>query len=222
MYYDLGRRTDLAQAAWSGDASEEAPVGRYEADRGRRPVRRRLPVSLAAATLCLSCLDLTWTFRVDEAVDATTVPAGTPLSSQEATIILDQQLNIQSESEYQEEEFDYIERIAVTGLTFRIATGSPSPDFSFLTSFELYLMADLDGDSTPERVLVAYQDDPAAFAGSEVTLVATGADIKDYVAAAGGYRITLEATGSPPSEDAIFEGVVAYEVEVGLWSLACR
>lgn len=177
---------------------------------------------LALGVLCLSCLDLTWTFRVEENVDRTTVPKNTPLSDQTTTVILDQSLNIQGESEYQNEDFDYIEKLALVGLRCSITQDSPYPDFSFLKSLELYLEADLDGDSSPERVLVAYQSDPGAFQGTEIYLEPTGENIKDYVFAQGGYKILLEATGSPPSDDVIFDGVVTYDVTVGLWSLACR
>jgi hypothetical protein len=181
-----------------------------------------LPLLAAVCAAALaSCIDADWTFGVTEDLPAQSLPADTTLPYDSTTLVVDELMDVTQDSEYQEEDFDYVTALAVTGLVLEVSAGSPTPDFGDFRYASVSLQADIDGDGLDEVTEIAYQDDPAAFASSSVEFVTTGADILGYLEAPGGYHILVEVQGAddPYSElaaDLDFGGAVTYDVTVGL------
>lgn len=192
--------------------------------------------SIAALLVCLfvgGCLgsddDLfSWSFSVDEQIGEQTIPTsptGGSLTLSLPAIALD----LSQEPEYQNEAFDLITGVAVTGLSLSITPASTDPgvdpsedgvadDFSFIDSISLWVDATIDGTTTSVRVAYLDSGDPQLDPGNQtVQFQMTGVNLLDYVEAGGGYTLRIEVSGTVPPDDVSFDGLMTYEVTVGLF-----
>lgn len=136
--------------------------------------------------------------------------------------------NMQAEAEFQQQDLDYIARVSVTDLRFRITANSTNasmdaledgnPDtFDFLDSVEVQIEAAIAGQVRTATIASLPSGDTQLGNGSTtIVLTTTGVDILAYVQAAGGYTLRVLVAGSIPPDDVLFDGVVTYRVIAGL------
>ncbi|MCI0339695.1 MAG: hypothetical protein L0216_00855 [Planctomycetales bacterium] len=166
-----------------------------------------------------------YTFDVDEDIPEQTIPGsalGGTLTGGPSPV----SVNFQAEQEYQQQDFDNVDRVIIKTLTLAITANSTNPtvdaienglpdDWSFLTAVDIFIEATVNGAPSSERVAFLPSGD-AQFAAGNTTLnfQCTRVDVLPYFQAPGGYKLRISATGSIPPDDVIFNGRVVAEVTV--------
>jgi len=136
-------------------------------------------------------------------------------------------LDATSTEDYASEEFDYVTEIKFKSLSFDITASSTDSstdsfedgvddNFDFIDGMELYIKATFDGEEQQTRVAYLDAEDAQIGSGSNhLALSIDNVDILDYVEADEGYEIVVNATGSVPPDDVIFDGKAVYRVGIG-------
>jgi hypothetical protein len=104
----------------------------------------------------------------------------------------------------QNTDIQHIKSAKLAGLTLTLTSGESNWDFINL----LRIYAEADG---LERSLVASVD-PAPDGVTTLTLTSAGLELAPYVKANGGFTLTSEAEGCPPSQNTTFVGEVRINV----------
>ena len=193
--------------------------------------RRGLPATAAvlAGMTLLGCLGaISVIFNVDEPVPEQTV-MGNPLGGLLGDGDFDPVgMDVTIQQEYQQETFDFLRSLELTALSFSITADSTNPsidtledgqpdDFSFIDEIQVYIQADFGGGPQTELIAFLNSGDPQLDPGnSTISLTTTGVNILDYMEAPGGYTIEVQATGTLPPDDVIFDGLATYKVTAGL------
>ncbi len=178
-----------------------------------------------AAFLCAGCTSdwARYTFDVDEDIPEQTIPGsalGGTLTGGPSPV----SVNFRAEQEYQQQDFDNVDRVIIKTLTLSITANSTNPardaienglpdDWSFLQSMDIFIEATVNGVPSSERVAFLPSGD-AQFAAGNTTLnfQCTRVDVLPYFEAPGSYKLRISATGSVPPDDVIFNGRVVAEV----------
>lgn len=136
--------------------------------------------------------------------------------------------NMQAEAEFQQQDFDYVARVSVTDLRFRITANSTNPStdaledgnpdtFDFLDSVEVRIEAVIAGATRSAAIASLPSGDSQLGNGSSsIVLNTTGVDVLPYIEAAGGYKLRILVSGSIPPDDVLFDGQATYRVVAGL------
>jgi len=201
----------------------------------RSPPRSRTATSLAGACVVVAsalvggCDDgaTLGRFTVDEDIPETRVAGGGLATTLLPGAFAPIQLDVESEEEFGSQEFSVVNSITVRRITLDIAGSSEDAetdrsengmpdDFDFLSSLEVFIEAEIDGETRRVSLARLAEGDPQLEGGNrQLTLDTTGENILPFVEADGGYVLSSTASGSPPPDDVVFEGSVAYRVSVG-------
>jgi len=179
------------------------------------------------SALSIGCSDTTLTrISVDEPLGETTVQ-GVGFGNILPLTLSELNTDITQQEAYQQEEFDYVTEIMISSMTLTVTESSDDSDrdafedgnednFDFIEEMELYIRANISGETRKERIAFLSSDDPQiATATRNISLSTTGLDILEYVEAEGGYEVIVEGNGNVPPDDVIFDGEVVYRVGVG-------
>ena len=136
-------------------------------------------------------------------------------------------LNVSANESFKQEDYDYLTSVQVDSLMLRITESSSDEsvdtledgtidDFNFLTSMEIYISAEIDGETVREIIGSITMDDPQLSAAvQQISFSMTGLDILPYVEAQNGYEVQIEAVGEAPPDAVIFDGDIRYRVGIG-------
>jgi len=136
-------------------------------------------------------------------------------------------LNVSANESFKQEDYDYLTSVQVDSLMLSITDSSSDEsadtledgtidDFNFLTSMEIYISAEIDGETVREIIGSITMDDPQLSAAvQQISFSMTGLDILPYVEAQNGYEVQIEAVGEAPPDAVIFDGDIRYRVGIG-------
>lgn len=184
--------------------------------------------NICLAALLLTACDGTTlgSFTVDESLPPTRVQ-GAGLVNVLPSVFPPMKLDVTASEAYESEDYNHVTGIRLSSLVFTVDPSSEDAeqdasedgmpdDLSFLSAIDLYIRATIDGVERRERLAGVEENDPRLDPGARsVILDVSGIDILDFVEAQGGYEVQLEASGTPPPDDVIFGGTIAYRVGVG-------
>lgn len=170
-----------------------------------------------------ACSDTTLgTFSVVEPLPARTIPSlGVQLP---LTTALSIPLDVTTQESYDNGDYDYVTSVQILSLTLNIDPASDSDaledgnldDFDFLSNLEVYLNATIEGEARTELVASIPDGDPQYSSGlRKLMLTTTNVDVFDYIAAPGGYTMTVRVSGVTPIDNVVVNGSVRYRVGVG-------
>ena len=183
---------------------------------------------LAALSLSLSACEGTTLghFDVDESLPESRIE-GSAVAVVLPLLLPAMPLDISTSEVFQQEEFDFLTSIQLDALTLNI-TESSSDDtvdtledgnldnFDFISSMDIYIQAEFDGESQRELIGAIADDDPQLSAGLQsISFTMTGVDILRFVEAESGYEVQIEASGVAPPDTVVFDGEVRYRVGIG-------
>ena len=136
-------------------------------------------------------------------------------------------LDVESSESFESEEFDFLTSIQLESLTLEITESSTdqsedsledgnADNFNFLSSIEIFIQAEIDGETQQELVGSIPESDPQLSASAQsISFTMTGIDIKDFVESDSGYEVQIQASGEAPRDAVIFDGTVGYRVGIG-------
>lgn len=165
-------------------------------------------------------------FSVDETIPESTIQ-GIGLSQTLPLTLATIPMDVTSQDAYQREDFDFLTEVKLRSLTFSISDKSDMSEhdtfedgnednFDFVSSLEIAIQADINGEPRSEIIARLPADDPQIASGTRtLQLTTTGVDILDYVEAENGYEITVSGSGTVPSDDVIFDGDARYRLGLG-------
>lgn len=138
-------------------------------------------------------------------------------------------MNVTQQSQYQNENFDRVRGIIITGVKLSIRPESNDPahdpiedgnddDWSFLSSVELFIRATIDGTLEEERVAHILAGSSQFDAGNTVLeFTVTEVELLPFIQAPDGYEVELRVTGNVPPDNVLFDGEVKYRVTAVLF-----
>ncbi len=165
-------------------------------------------------------------FDVDEALPETRIE-GSAVAAVLPDLLPAMALDVSASESFQREDYDYLTSVQLDALTLSITESSNDnssdtledgePDnFNFLSSVDIYIKADFDGETQRERVGQIPENDPQLSATAQsVSFQMTGVDILRYVESDNGYEVQIQASGEAPADAVIFDGDVRYRVGIG-------
>lgn len=101
----------------------------------------------------------------------------------------------------------------LTQLTLALTSTSGQQSWDFLEDLTLY--AEANGQTKAVVASIGIDSEsatPVPAGATTLTLVPTSLDLAPYIKASGGFSITSDATGCPPSQDADFGGVAKFHI----------
>lgn len=165
-------------------------------------------------------------FDTEETLPETRVE-GSTITSVLPTVLPPIALDVTSTESFAGEDYDYLTSIQIESLELDITESSTDqsedtledgePDsFDFLSSMEIYIQAEIDGETSQTLIGSIPESDPQLGASAQsISFTMTGVDILDYVESDTGYDIQILASGQAPQDAVIFDGSVEYRVGVG-------
>ena len=191
------------------------------------PIHRSTSV-IAVLSLILSACDGTTLghFDVDESLPETRIE-GSAVAVLLPLLLPAMSLDISASQAFQREDYDYLTSIQLDSLRLDIIESSSDDtldtledgdldNFDFLSSMDVYIQSEFNGESQRELIGTIADDDPQLSAGLQSIIFSmTGVDILRYIEAESGYEVQIEVLGEAPPDAVVFDGEVRYRVGVG-------